>query len=229
MAMSTTDDKKIDDCWNRIGVWAKGEKNCPELDRVVHCVNCPVFASAGRKLLESEAPEGYLEQWSQLLSEDQVELERDTSSVLMFRLGDEWLALPATLLDEIVPIRSVHRVPHRTNPILKGIINIRGELQVCVSIGNLLNITKGDITGTNVVKGIYERMIVIAHDSDKYVFPVSEIKGVHRFHDGDLKHAPATSMNCAVNYLKGMLVVEEKHVGLIDHELLFPALEKGIL
>ena len=227
--MADTDVKKVDDCWNRIGVWAKGEKSCPELERVIHCANCEIFSRAGRRLLESDAPEGYLEQWSQLLAQEQRELERDTQSVILFRLGDEWMGISVTLLDEVVPMKTVHRVPHRNNPVLKGLINVRGELQICVSLGSLMKITKGDISGTDIVKGIYERMIVISYDGSRYVFPVSEIKGVHRYREADLKHAPATAVNCAANYLKGMLVVEEKHVGLIDHELLFPALEKGIL
>ncbi len=226
-----TDCQKIsvDDCWNRIGVWAKGEKRCPELEQAIHCANCRVFAAAGRRLLESDAPEGYLSQWAQLLAQPQAELERDTHSVILFRLGDEWMGLPVDLMEEVVAVRTVHRVPHRNNPVLKGLINVRGALQICVSLGHLMNITKSDITGTNVVKGIYERMIVAAHEGDRYVFPVSEVKGVHRYRDADLKHAPATAMNCSVNYLKGMLIVEERHVGLIDPSLLFPALEKGIL
>ena len=32
------DDAHIDDCWNRIGV--HGDKQCPLLERLVHCRNC---------------------------------------------------------------------------------------------------------------------------------------------------------------------------------------------
>jgi chemotaxis-related protein WspD len=59
-------DRNIDDCWNRIGVWAKGNRDCPKLKDVGHCVNCEVFSSAGRQLLECEAPRGYLEEWTVL-------------------------------------------------------------------------------------------------------------------------------------------------------------------
>ncbi len=220
---------EIDDCWNRIGVWAKGEKSCPELERYIHCANCPVFSSAGRRLLELDPPEGYLEQWAELLAREKVALERDTHSIILFRLGDEWLGLPVSVVEEVVSIRTVHRIPHRNNPVLRGLVNIRGELQICVSLGKLMNITKGDISGTDVVKGIYERMIVITHGGDRYVFPISEIKGVHRYRRADLLHAPSTAMKCSVSYLEGMLVVDGRHVGLIDKEVLFPALEKGIV
>lgn len=216
-------------CWSKIGVWTKGERSCPELERVIHCANCPVFSEAGRQLLETPAPEGYLAQWSEFFSQEQDEKERNTQSIILFRLGDEWLSLPALLLDEVVPIRSVHRVPHRSSPILKGLVNIRGELQICVSLGCLLNITKGEVSGASNIKNIYERMMVVNLDGGRYVFPVSEIKGVHRYHTDALQSAPATAMNCSVHYLKGMLTIDKHLVGLIDHELLFSALDRGIL
>ncbi len=222
--------ENVDDCWNRIGVWAKADMHtCPKLTEVIHCANCELFSNAGRKLLESEAPSGYLTEWAQLLAQGEVEKTYGTCSNILFRIGDEWLGIDTKLLDEIVSMRAIHSVPHRKNPVLKGLTNIRGELQLCVSIGNLLNISRGEITGTNVVKGIYERMIVTSFQGAKFVFPVSEVKGVYRFSEDDIQETPATSMNCAIHYLKGMLELEGKRVGVIDPQLLFPALEEGIL
>ncbi len=219
----------VDDCWNRIGVWAKGKKTCPKLDEFIHCANCDVFSAAGRQLLEREAPRGYLEDWREIISETKEELVVGTQSAILFRLGDEWLALATHLLDEVVPMRTIHRVPHRKSPVLKGLTNVRGELQLCVSVGRLLNVTRGEISGTNVVKGIYERMMVVSQNGQRYVFPVSEVRGVHRYRREDISDAPATSINCSVHYLKGIIEWEGKHVGLIDHDLLFPALTRGIL
>ena len=221
--------KKIDDCWNRIGVWAKGGRDCPKLDEVGHCINCEVFSSAGRQLLESEAPHGYLEEWTESCSAEQQEKNHQAGSVILFRLGDEWLGMETRILDEVMSMRAVHSVPHRKSSLLKGLANVRGELQLCVSIGRLMNITRGEITGFNVVKGVYERMVVASHNSLRFVFPVSEVKGVLRFDLNEVKEAPSTAMNCSVHYLKGMLIWENRHVGVIDHELLFSALERGIL
>jgi chemotaxis-related protein WspD len=220
---------KIDDCWNRIGVWAKGGRDCPKLKEVGHCINCEVFSTAGRKLLECEAPAGYMEQWAEFCSVEQNEINTQAGSVILFRIGDEWLGLETRLLDEVMSMRSIHSVPHRKSPILKGLVNVRGELQLCISIGRLLNITRGEIPGGGVVKGVYERMVVTSYQGIRFVFPVSEVRGVYRFDLGEMKEAPATAMNCSVHYLKGMLIWESNHVGIIDQELLFPALERGIL
>lgn len=223
------DDKiEIDACWSRIGVWRRGGEKCPELDRLIHCANCRIFMDAGRKLFDKPAPTGYLYDWAKLLVEPAEVRSHNTLSALIFRLGDEWLALPTTLVEEVVQMRPVHRVPHKGSTILRGLINIRGELQLCVSIGRLLNISRGDVSGTNVVKGIYERLIVVSHVAGKYVFPVSEIRGVHRYSHANLNDAPATTMNCAVHFIKGMIEWENHRVGLIDHDLLFSSLEQAI-
>lgn len=220
---------KIDDCWNRIGVWSKSNRTCEQLDQYVHCANCPVFSAAGRQLLNNVPPTGYLNEWAEFLSAEQAQKERNTSSVIMFRLGDEWFGMPTSLVDEVVPIRNIHRIPHRKNAILRGLVTIRGELQICVSMGTLMNVSRGEISGTNVVKGIYERLMVISLNGARYAFPVSEVKGVHRYSMSAMMDAPATAMNCSVHFLKGMLDVDNKLVGVIDQELLFSALDRGIL
>ncbi len=57
--------------------------------------------------------------------------------MLVFRLGDEWLALPVGVLVEVTRPRPPHRVPHRGG-LLAGVVNIRGELHLCVRFDLLL-------------------------------------------------------------------------------------------
>ncbi|NOP35791.1 hypothetical protein, partial [Klebsiella pneumoniae] len=53
MQLLADDDALIDDCWNRIGV--HGNKQCPLLERHVHCRNCEVYAAAATRLLDRYA------------------------------------------------------------------------------------------------------------------------------------------------------------------------------
>jgi chemotaxis-related protein WspD len=54
-------------------------------------------------------------------------------SLMAFRLGG--MVRPAhPSLDEIVGPRPVHSLPHRRNPALLGLVNVRGELVICVSL-----------------------------------------------------------------------------------------------
>ena len=97
----------LTDCWNTIGV--RGDRSCPELEKVVHCQNCPVFAAAGRRFLDAPSPPDYLEEWTERLAAPVEEAAADLVSVLVFRLADEWLALPVAVLVEVTPPRPVHR------------------------------------------------------------------------------------------------------------------------
>src|SRR5580698_2004536 len=115
------------DCWNKIGV--TGDRSCPELNTFIHCRNCPVYAAAARTFFDRPAPEGYLADWSRWLAgsgvpnagdqgngdgEDEAQSQEEKLSVLIFRLGPEWLAFRTQTVAEVTTIRPVHRVPHRT-------------------------------------------------------------------------------------------------------------------
>ena len=224
---------KIDDCWNKIGVWGHVRPRCPELVKVIHCANCKIYSAAARRLLDRDISPEYMRERANGLAQSKPEIkQRNTISIVVFRIGGEWLGLPTNLFQEVVEFRSVHSIPHRRGNILRGLVNIRGELQLCVSVGQLLDIKKGEIQGTNIAKGIYERMIVIAKDGVRYVFPVGEVRGIQRYSSNDLLPPPATVTHSAKDYLSGMVFWkeggEEHHIGCLDETLLFPALERGI-
>ena len=65
------------------------------------------------------------------------------ASVLIFRLGEEWLAFRTQTVAEVTLPRPVHRVPHRSNSVLTGIVNLQGQVQLCVSLHGLLGATAG--------------------------------------------------------------------------------------
>ena len=133
----------VDDCWNRIGV--NGDRTCPELSEHVHCRNCPVFAGAARAFFDRRAPEGYLAEWADLLGRPRRDAGRSTTRpLLVFRLGVEWLALALSVVAEVTALRPVHRVPHRTNRVFSGLVSLRGQLQLCVSLHGLLDVDPAD-------------------------------------------------------------------------------------
>lgn len=223
---------KIDDCWNKIGVWGQVRPRCPELERVIHCANCKIYSAAARQLLDRDISPEYMQESAATLAHSKTKInQHNTTSIVIFRIGGEWLGLPTHLFQEVVQFRSVHSVPHRRGTILRGLVNIRGELQLCVSLGQLLGIKKGEIQGNNITKGIYERMIVIAKEGVRYVFPVGEVRGLRRYSIKDLLAPPATVTHSAKAYLSGLIAWkeddEERHIGCLDEELLFPALERG--
>jgi chemotaxis-related protein WspD len=148
----------VGDCWNRIGV--NGDGTCPELKVHVHCRNCPIFARAARGFFERRAPEGYLAEWANLLGRPVERGTTDSASLLVFRLGREWLAMALSVVAEVTDLRPVHRVPHRTNRVFSGLVSLRGQLQLCVSMYGLLEVDPPDPSDEPSTN---PRLVVIQH------------------------------------------------------------------
>jgi chemotaxis-related protein WspD len=212
-----------DDCWNRIGI--RGDRSCPELPRVVHCHNCPVFAAAGRQFLDAPAPEGYLEEWTERLLSPAEETAADLQSVLIFRLGEEWLALRVQSLLEVTNPRPVHRIPHRAG-LLAGMVNIRGELHLCVHLDQLLGSKQP--TSTERQQRDPGRLIVVQGEGGRWVFPVDEVDQVYRFSVGELAGAPATLARAAARLTQAVFVWRGRSIGYLDDVRLFQALRARI-
>ncbi len=217
---------KVNDCWKRIGVW--GNKECPELPHCLHCRNCEVYSRAGRQLLDRKLPSGYLREWTKLLAEPEEKPSPGRVSILIFRLGPEWFALAASLFVEVMETRDVHSIPHRDNPILLGLINVRGEMQLCVSIGKLLGVDK-DFTATETGRtGKKVRMLLASMDGECLAFHVSEACGIQPYHPDELQSLPATLPKEVRVYSKGLLYWEGHHVAVLDENTLFEKLVGSI-
>jgi hypothetical protein len=58
---------------------------------------------------------------------------------MIFRLGTEWLALPASVFQEVAELGAIHSLPHRRSGLVVGLTNVRGgELLICFSLTKLL-------------------------------------------------------------------------------------------
>lgn len=184
--------KAVTDCWNTIGVWSRGDNKCEKLSEHIHCRNCPVFSEIGHSVFEKAAPSGYLTQWRKAIAGQEKVDDSKTNSILVFRVGNEWFALPAEILSEVSNERSVHRIPRNMNRFISGVVNINGEIKVCYSFSDLLEL---NVINEKVEKSdVYQprRLIVIELSELHYVFLVDEVKGLHWYADSDLLPVPAT-------------------------------------
>ena len=209
------------DCWNQIGV--NGDRSCPELQKVVHCRNCPVFGSAARQFFQRSAPEGYLSEWAGLLARPVTSGSVDQAAMLVFRLGIEWLAVSLAVAVEVTTIRPVHRVPHRTNAVFSGLVNLRGQLHPCVSLHGLLQVEPSDPT-TNPL--IAPRLVLIRKDGEIWTFPADEVAGVQQVAQAHLLNVPSTLANPAGSYSRAVFNWNERSVNVLDEPRLFLAMRR---
>jgi chemotaxis-related protein WspD len=217
--------RSVDDCWNQIGV--RGDHSCPKLEELVHCHNCPRFAEAARALLDRPPPEGYLEEATLLLAEGAtVEKATEEVSVVVFEVEEELLAIDTKTVVEVTEPRQVHRMPHRTGRVFSGVVNVHGQLELCASLQGLLQIAKGATASPGVSRRA--RMLLVEHGAQRWVFGVDAMHGVQRFALTDLLEAPAATLHNTNAFVKQLLSWDNRHVGLLDVEKTFGALEKTI-
>ncbi len=220
---------QIHDCWNRIGVWGRETPRCPKLEQFTHCYNCDVYQAAGHMLHARALPTGYQAEWTEIVASRKQAHARTGLAAVVFRIGREWLAVPAGLVEEIVELRTVHSLPHRSSPILHGLVNIRGKLQLCVSIAELLGIkTGGGDAEKKEHRSIYPRMVVVRNDQHRFVFAADEVLGTHRYAEKELESLPATLSGALTKYSTGALRLGDRNVGLLDHELVLYAFSRSL-
>ena len=214
MQLLAEDDAHIDDCWNRIGV--RGDKQCPLLERHVHCRNCEVYAAAATRLLDRYA----LTQDHQAAAV-QPDEENTGHSMLLFRLGEEWLALATACLVEIAPLQAVHSLPHQRSRLLHGVANVRGALVPCLSLADLLGVQAGS-TEQRSARAM-PRMLILAAEGGPVVMAVEEIDGIHRLDPQLLGSGrDATRFTAAVLQWRG------RSVRVLDDQHLLSAVQRSL-
>jgi chemotaxis-related protein WspD len=215
------------DCWNSIGIG--GDFSCGELKQFIHCRNCPVYSAAGRSLLDRDSSSDYIADRTRILADETDQQETtigsDTQSLVIFRLGDEWLALPANLFIEVTEPSVIHSLPHLSNNVLLGLINIRGEIQMCVSLKAMLQLDDYSTGSSNATS----RLVVLEREGERWVFLVDELHGIRRVHSSEISNVPATVSKVPQTYTSALLNWDKARVSILDDELLFYTLNRQLL
>jgi chemotaxis-related protein WspD len=224
MTTDSPDISTAQDCWNRIGI--AGDRSCPELVQVIHCRNCPVYARAARTFFERQAPDGYLEEWTRLLGEPDIPPQNDDVSVLIFRLGREWLALRTRVIVEVTSPRPVHHIPHRSGATLVGMVNLRGQLHLLISLHGLLGAENGD-AAEHEPSAAGRRLVVMSQGGQTWVFAAEEVRGVVRFSREHMSTVPSNLANPSYSFSQAVILSEGHSIGFLDDQRVFAAL-RGI-
>jgi chemotaxis-related protein WspD len=214
------DAQAIDDCWNRIGI--RGDKSCPLLIEHIHCRNCAVYSAAATRLLDRYA----LQQEDRVHLSASVESEVKTRSLLMFRLGEEWLGLATRTLVEVAPQQAIHSLPHQRSRALLGVANVRGALVACLSLVELLGLDGASTvpSGTRIMP----RMLIIAANGGPVVVPVDEVDGIHAIDERTLEAASRSGTQASARYTRGVLPFKGRSLRWLDEEQLLSAVTRSL-
>ncbi len=171
-----------------------------------------------------------LREWAPLLTSEQEEVRADeVLSVLVFRLGMTWLALPTHVCKEVAERRAIHTLPHRRGGNLLGLVNIRGELQLCIALGQLLGLEHGHALSVTPRPQSYQRLLVLEKAGERWVFLVDEIHGIQHFSPHALRPVSVPVAKDTPTLSAGMIDWQEREVHYLDAELLFTTLRREIV
>ena len=218
----------IVECWREIGV--SGDRSCPELEKHLHCRNCPTHAQIARKLLDRPLPPGYRDEWTQHFAgrNEKAPEGEEIDSVLIFRIGEEWLGLPAAICREIAEPRPVHSLPHRRSEAVRGIVNVRGELLICVSLPALLGIGAVSSSRSTERIAVFPRLVVTGEETRHVAFEVDEVHGLHSYRAHERSPVPATVGRSAASVVETMIAWNSRAVGCLDAGRLLDLIDRSI-
>src|SRR5260221_4852782 len=157
------------------------------------------------RLVDRELPPDYLDEWAAHIAGPKQLVARGTSSAVVFRVGAEWLAVPTAVCHEVSAHKPIHTIPHRRNGIVLGLVNIRGDLVLCVSLSAVLGVAEQPYHQPERRRLSRERLLLFEHDGQRLACPVTDMHGVHRYHPDDLQEAPPTVAKGTAVYTRAIL------------------------
>ncbi|WP_370564757.1 chemotaxis protein CheW [Cupriavidus sp. UME77] len=225
----------VDDCWRRIGVL--GDGSCALLAEHIHCRNCPTYSRAALTLLDN-LPTGEVSLPDGHAGHANTAARGPAMSCLVFRIGDEWLALPAGALALVTAPCPVHSLPHRRHAAVLGLASVRGNLLVCISLARLLGQDPAAGAASNAAAnaaanakgsaGHGARLLVLGQGRTAIALPVDEVTGIERIAEADLQPLPTTLSRASAHYTRALLKSGQRTVGLLDPALLQQALKRSL-
>ncbi len=211
-------------CWKEIGVW--GLSTCEKLDKYIHCRHCPEYSKAGRQLLNRPIEKKSISEWTKQFSKEKTETQDITLSVVIFRIENEWLAIRTEYFQEIQEWRQSHSIPFRTNRVFKGIVNINGELLLCISASELIGVGN---KGVNIVDLAKKRLIILKNENLRYVIEADEFIGVISISQEELQKTPSTISKSPKSLSVRLFNFKNLQIGLLDQDKLFNTIEEELV
>jgi chemotaxis-related protein WspD len=150
-----------------------------------------------------------------------------TRAVLVFRIGEEWLAIDTPVIREVVSQRPGHSLPHHPEPAVEGLVNVRGTLEIAVSLQKLMGLEAAPPAGTAAdaaQRAVISRTLVLSRQGETFACPVDEVAGILALAPGDIGAVPVTVARAENRHVEGVIATERGPAGLIDPAKLFSEL-----
>ena len=168
-----------------------------------------VSQTAMSKLLARPLTDADVRAHTASVAQPMTERSTNVRGVMVIRLGDERLALPAESVARVTRERPAHRIPHRTNAVVRGVCNIDGDLVLTVAIEELLQIPADREPSAS------RRMVMIGEPNARWAFAVDDVLGVESIETQSMRDLPVTVERALVHFARALLTVESGQATLL--------------
>jgi len=181
------------------------------------------------QLLSRTPDQDYIREWTGIVQNEKKAKKSDKDySLLLFRIHNEWFGLSTSIFNQVCERKAIHSIPFRKNPLILGLVNIGGQIRVCVAMDKVLSITGKGNKEDSLSSVIYDRMIVIESQENVWVFPVDEVCGIFQFDRDKMENVPVNVAKSSANFLRGIFSWKGKSIGFLDEKLLCYSLKTSI-
>jgi chemotaxis-related protein WspD len=125
--------------------------------------------------------------------------------------------------------RFIHYVPSRTNEFFHGIINVNGELLMCISLAKFLNLpaVASEVQENN--SKIFKNLLIIFNKNNRYAFPIDEFFGVTSLSNDEMTEPPLTVAKAENTITDSMVNYKSKTIAIINETKLFTVINKKVV
>jgi chemotaxis-related protein WspD len=169
--------------------------------------------SSGANLFDRPVPPGYREELATLIAAPPAKPRNRAGSILLFKLGELRLALPARMAAAVAPVLHIARIPHRGGTVLQGLAAFRGEILPCCSLARLLDVKQIDSSASRTL--ILEERL-----GRRWAAPIDAVIGVRTMPDEPARQDVASGL-LAAHWLTGSFDSEAGVIHLLDSDVLF--------
>ncbi|CDR33830.1 chemotaxis protein CheW [Criblamydia sequanensis] len=175
--------------------------------------------ASSKNLFSKQLTEAFLQEFTLKVKEkEEASFAPHQISYFIFKLQTKWFGLKAHIIQEVLNRRSTHSIPFRPSPVLKGIINVSGQLKIYIDLETVLGL-EADKQNKND-KNI--KFILIGEAPSDWVFSSYEVLGVFEISEEKIK-ASSEEFEFS-HYLLGKTHIDKNEVFLIDETKLLESL-----
>ncbi|GFK93102.1 hypothetical protein NNJEOMEG_00931 [Fundidesulfovibrio magnetotacticus] len=168
-------------------------------------------------LFDREPSAEVLAEWTAQTAQPKDDAGAKRGAALLVRAGEEWTALPASMVDQALPLGPVHAVPYLSGPVFLGLANVDGELLPCVRLAALLGAEPSQAPGR-------PRLVAVRTREGRFALLVDEAPGMSHYDPDALDPAPDTLARGPRPLVAGMARVGGRLAAVADPERLGRAL-----